>query len=185
MVQIVPSLFAARSLGLIARTTAAADKKGRLIALITKPGSEPKRRRPMVQVQRKAGASIKNWRKHTRNWPAAAAGPGCNDGQGTRSPWRFTGRRCPAHVETSCRTRLGPFLRRRNLHLCLCNKSHQVLRPTTARRGNPLLRHLAGSLDPLVDEDVVVAGLVLRQALGVDPRAVQALGAKMVLRLEA
>ena len=76
MVQIVPSLFAARSLGLIARTTAAGDKKGPLIALITKHGNWPKRRRPMVQVQRKAGASIENWRKHTRKWQAAAAGPG-------------------------------------------------------------------------------------------------------------
>jgi len=185
MVQIVPSLFAARSLGLIARTTAAGDKKGPLIALITKRGNGPKRRRPMVQVQRKAGASIKNWRKHTRKGQAAAAGPGGNDGQGTRSPWRFAGRRRPAHVEASCRTRLGPFFRRRDFHLCIRNKSHEVLKTTTARRGDPLVRHLARGLDPLVDEDVVVAGLVLRQALGVDPRAVQALGAEMVLRPEA
>src|SRR3990170_4514972 len=47
-----------------------------------------------------------------------------------------------------------------------------------------LFRHLASSLDPFVDQLLVLVGAVLGQAFGVDPSAVHALRAEMMLGRE-
>src|SRR5438067_2325361 len=45
-------------------------------------------------------------------------------------------------------------------------------------------REAAGRLDPFVDEDGIILGAHFRQAFGVEPGAVDALGAEMMLRAE-
>ena len=77
-----------------------------------------------------------------------------------------------------------PTLRREAWH----RRGSRKLGPKRPAYGKPdichLLRHRACRFDPAVDEGLIFVGPILRQALGVDPCAVQAFDTEMVPGLE-